>query len=145
LSNWLNHPIKQSPNNLMKRNRVFLIALVLAALALWFLLAPPRWWLNLTKPVDLSDPARAGAQVVEKYDCRGCHRIDGRGSLKAPDLTGVTERLNTVSLWLWLGDPKAVKGNTAMPNVHLSDPEIEAVIAYLRALDAHQGRSRRNE
>jgi mono/diheme cytochrome c family protein len=119
----------------MKRNRVFLIAFSLAALALWLLLAPPRWWLNLTKPVDLSDPVRAGALVVEKYDCRGCHQIDGRGSLKAPDLAGVTERLDNVSLWLWLGNPKAVKSNTAMPNFHLSDSEIEAVVAYLTALD----------
>jgi mono/diheme cytochrome c family protein len=120
----------------MKRDRIFLVALALAVLALRLLLAPPRWWLTLTKPVDLSDPATAGAQVVEKYDCRSCHRIDGRGSLKAPDLAGVTERLDNVSLWLWLGNPKAVKGNTAMPNFHLSDAEIEAILAYLRALEA---------
>jgi hypothetical protein len=50
----------------MKRDRIFLVALALAALALWLLLAPPRWWLDLTKPVDLSNPGRAGAQVVEK-------------------------------------------------------------------------------
>lgn len=120
----------------MKRNRIFLIPLALAALALWFLLAPPRWWLNLTKPVDLGDPVRAGAQMVERYDCRRCHRLDGRGALNAPDLSGVTTRIDNISLWLWLGNPKAVKGNTAMPNFHLSDAEIEAIVAYLHALDA---------
>jgi mono/diheme cytochrome c family protein len=120
----------------MKRNRIFIIACALAALAFWLLLAPPRWWLNLTKPVDLSNPVQAGAQVVEKYGCRTCHRIDGRGSLKAPDLAGVTARLDNVSLWLWLSNPRAVKGNTAMPNFHLSDAEIEAILAYLRALEA---------
>jgi len=120
----------------MKRNRIFLIALALAAIALWLLLDPPRWWLNLTKPVDLSDPARAGARLVEKYDCRSCHRIEGRGALKGPDLAGVTERLDEVSIRLWLVNPKAVKGDTAMPNFHLSDPEITAIVAYLEALDA---------
>ncbi len=119
----------------MKRNRIFFIALAIALVVLWLLVAPPRWWLNLIKPVDLTDPVKAGAQVVEKYACRDCHRIDGRGSLKAPDLAGVTERLDTVSLWLWLGNPKAVKGNTAMPSFHMSDGEIEATIAYLQSLD----------
>jgi mono/diheme cytochrome c family protein len=120
----------------MRRNRLFVIAFVIAAFTLWLLLAPPRWWLSLTKPVDLSNPARAGAQVVEKYNCRSCHWIDGRGGLKAPDLAGVTEQLDAVLLWLWLSNPQAVKGNTAMPNFHLSDSEIEAIVAYLTALDA---------
>lgn len=117
----------------MKRKRSYFIALGVAILVLWFLVAPPPWWLNLTKPVDLSDPVKAGAQVVAKYDCRSCHRIDRRGSLKAPDLASVTERLDTVSLWL--GNPRAVKSNTAMPNFHMSDSEIEAIVAYLRSLD----------
>lgn len=119
----------------MKRKRSYFIALGIAILVLWFLVAPPRWWLNLIKPVDLSDPVKAGAQVVEKYDCRSCHRIDRRGSLKAPDLASATERLDTVSLWLWLGNPRAIKSNTAMPNFHMSDSEIEATIAYLRSAD----------
>lgn len=119
----------------MRRNRIFLIPLAVVVLGLWLLLAAPRWWLNLTKPVDLSNPVQAGARVVEKYDCRGCHRIDGRGALKAPDLAGVTERLDEVSLRLWLRAPRAVKGGTAMPNFHLSDAEIEAIVAYLETLD----------
>lgn len=119
----------------MRRNRIFLIPLAVVVLGLWLLLAPPRWWLNLTKPVDLSNPVQAGARVVEKYDCRGCHRIDGRGALKAADLTGVSERLDSVSLRLWLRDPKAIKGDTAMPNFHLSDAEIEAIVIYLTAMD----------
>lgn len=120
----------------MKRNRIFLAALAVALVALWFLLNPPRWWLNAIKPVDLTDPARTGAQLVEKYDCRNCHTVGGRGALKAPDLAGVTGRLDNVSLWLWLGNPKAVKSNTAMPNFHLADGEIEAIVAYLRSVDS---------
>jgi cytochrome c2 len=86
--------------------------------------------------VDLSDPARAGAQVVEKYDCRRCHRIDGRGALKSPDLEGVTHRLDEVSIRVWLLDPKAVNANTAMPAFHLSDGEVTALVAYLTDLDS---------
>jgi mono/diheme cytochrome c family protein len=115
--------------------RLLVPILVLIAVALWLALAPPRWWLNLTKPVDLSDPAATGERLVEQYDCRGCHRIDGRGSLKAPDLAGVAERLDRVSIRQWLRDPGAIKGDTAMPNFRLSDSEIEAMVAYLTSSD----------
>jgi mono/diheme cytochrome c family protein len=119
----------------MKRNGIFLIALAPALVALWLLLAPPRWWLNLTKPVDLSDPVKAGERIALRYDCRSCHQIDGRGSLKASNLSGVTERLDRVSLRIWLSDPTAVDSRTAMPNFKLSDPELDALIAYLSHLD----------
>ena len=101
----------------------------------WLWISPPRWWLNYTKPVDLSDPVRAGAAVVERYDCRRCHSIDDSGLSKAADLAGVTKRLDTVSLRLWLRDPRAIMWRTIMPNFKLSDGEIEAIVAYLTALD----------
>ncbi|RMG95981.1 MAG: cytochrome c [Chloroflexi bacterium] len=104
-------------------------------IVLWFVFAPPRWWLNLTKSVDLTDPVATGQALVEKYECRSCHKIGGAGALKAPDLNGVTERLDEVAIRLWLRNPRAVKGNTPMPNFHLSDSEIEALVAYLTALD----------
>lgn len=82
----------------------------------------------------MSDPVAAGVQVVAKYDCRSCHRIEGRGALTAPPLDDAALRLDDVSLRLWLRNPRAIKGNTAMPNFHMSDSEIEAVVAYLESL-----------
>ncbi|MFQ5420897.1 MAG: c-type cytochrome [Anaerolineae bacterium] len=104
--------------------------------ALWLLIAPPRWWLNLTKPVDLSDPAASGRCLVVQYDCRSCHRIDGRGAALAPDLAGVTGRLNEASLQKRLRNPRSGRKETPMPNFRLSDGEIEAIISYLREVDA---------
>lgn len=106
-----------------------------AAFAVWLWLFPPRWWLNYTKPVDLSDPVGAGNSIVVKYTCRQCHLIGGEGKAKGPSLDGVTDRLDTVSLRLWLRDPRSIKWNTPMPNLQLSDPEIEAISSYLKALD----------
>lgn len=103
--------------------------------ALWLLIAPPRFWLNLTKRVDLTDAAATGEQLTRDYDCRGCHRVAGEGALKAPSLDDATERLDPVSLRLWLRNPRAVKGDTAMPNFRLSDSEVEAIVAYLEQLN----------
>lgn len=113
----------------------FVFLIVLIVLVLWFVFAPPRWWLNLTKAVDLSDPVATGASLVEKYECRRCHRLNGQGALKAPNLDGVAQRLDSVSLRLWLQNPKNIKANTAMPNFKLSDSEIEALVAYLVSLN----------
>ena len=65
--------------------------LVAVAVAVLFLFFPPRWWLNATKPVDLSDPETTGAALVAEYDCRRCHLIDSQGKSKGPNLAGVPE------------------------------------------------------
>ncbi len=120
----------------MKRSRIILLLnAVIIVIAAWLWLMPPRWWLNTIKPVDLTDPVAAGQLVVEDYGCRACHLIGAEGHrLKAPDLNGITERLDAVSLRLWLRDPRAIKWKTLMPNFNLSDPEIEAIAAYLGTL-----------
>ena len=109
--------------------------LVLVVLALWLVVSPPRFWLNLTKSVQPS--AAVGGQLVDDNGCRGCHRIGGEGALKGPDLDEVVMRQSAadpaqVTLRLWLRDPKAIKSNTAMPNFHLSDSQIEAILLYLQ-------------
>ena len=107
-----------------------------AAIGVWLWLAPPRWWLNYMKPVDLTDPVTAGKLVIEKYGCRKCHLIGKTGHrLKAPNLNDVTDRLDPVSLRLWLRNPRSIRWRTLMPNFHLSDPEIEAISSYLNTLN----------
>ena len=124
----------------MTPKRILILIGVLAVLlVVWFVLAPPRFWLNLTKAVEPT--ASTGAQLVEQYECRACHRIAGQGALKAPSLDGITLRSDDpvhVTLRLWLRDPQAVKGDTAMPNFRLSDSEIEAILAYLNEIDGSQ-------
>lgn len=117
------------------RRRAPVLAALAIATIIWLGLMPPRWWLNLTKKIDTTDPVRAGAALVEHYDCRRCHLIAGRGALNAPDLTGVTDRLDRVSLRLWLRSPRAIDGDTAMPDFRLSDSEIDVIVAYFESLD----------
>ena len=121
-----------------KRILILIVALALLVIA-WFALAPPRFWLNMTKAVEPT--AAVGAQLVEQYECRACHRIAGEGALKAPSLDDITLCSDDpvhVTLRLWLRDPGAVKGDTAMPNFRLSDSEIEAILAYLTEIDQTQ-------
>lgn len=118
------------------RRFIALAVLIIIIGVIWFAVSPPRFWLNLTKSVE--PDAQVGEQLVARYNCRGCHRIGGEGAIKAPDLTGITRRVSDpalVPLRLWLQNPKKVKPNTAMPNFHLSDSQIEAILLYLTELD----------
>ena len=119
----------------MSKKRSVQVLFLATVIVLWFLVYPPRWWLNIIKPVDLTDPAQAGDTLVEKYNCRQCHVVEGEGKFFGPTLKGVTNRLDAVSLRLWLRDPRSIKWQTSMPNFNLSDPEIEAIVSYLKAAD----------
>ena len=115
----------------MRRWIIIGIVIVLILL-LWLWLFPPQSWLNLTKKAAVSP--EVGASLVVKYDCRNCHRIEDSGALVGPELNGILDRTDPMIVRLWLHNPSAVKGNTPMPNFHLSDSEIEAIVAYLATL-----------
>lgn len=117
------------------RRGIIGVGLILAVLVFWLTLRPPLFWLNLTAEVEPT--VMVGAQLVEQNNCRGCHRIGGRGALTAPALDEVVRRQQEqdpalVVLRFWLRDPRAVKPNTAMPTFRLSDSQIEALLLYLQ-------------
>lgn len=114
----------------MKKVLYSLLALLLLALVV-ILIARPRWYLNLTKRVEASP--EVGAALVEKYECRKCHTIGGEGALYAPNLDKSVTYLTDEALYGWLANPRSIRPNTPMPNFHLSDSKIQAIIAYLRA------------
>jgi cbb3-type cytochrome oxidase cytochrome c subunit len=91
------------------------------------------------------DPALAkrGKTVYTNRGCEGCHTI-GKGRRAGPDLAGVTERRSEDWLKKWLKDPTAMMDSDStakqlvadahgvkMPNLKLSDSDVDALISYL--------------
>lgn len=72
------------------RRYISIVVLAVVITIIWFVLAPPRVWLNTTKSVEPT--AQVGEQLVARYGCRGCHRIGGQGAIKAPDLTALPNK-----------------------------------------------------
>ncbi|HHO55376.1 MAG TPA: c-type cytochrome, partial [Trueperaceae bacterium] len=66
--------------------------------------------------------------------CTACHSLQGSGGNVGPALDGVGNRYDTAYLKKWLKDPQAVKAGTAMPNLSLSDDNIEALANFLSGL-----------
>jgi cytochrome c oxidase subunit II len=89
-------------------------------------------------------PAAEGLTLFNAKGCAGCHTVAGVSQGKVgPDLTHLQSRttfagsmfnLNEENLRTWLHDPPGVKPGSLMPNLGLSDEEIDQLIAYLETL-----------
>jgi cytochrome c oxidase subunit 2 len=112
------------------------------------------WIAAQAEPAQTPDDqlAQEGEALFEEATCIACHAIDGyeesTGSAAAvrigPDLThfasrdafagGVIEN-NEENLKAWLANPQQVKAGAQMPNLGLSDGDIDALTAYLQSLE----------
>jgi cytochrome c oxidase subunit II len=105
------------------------------------------WAANQKQPAvqPTSDLAKAGEQVFTTGACIGCHTINGTVAQAkvGPDLTHVGSRTTIAGGTLdntaenvakWLHDPPAVKPGSIMPNLHLTDDQIQKLVAYLESL-----------
>jgi cytochrome c oxidase subunit 2 len=88
-----------------------------------------------------------GAQLFANGACVTCHTLRGTPAQAkvGPDLTHFGSRktiaANTLpndpqgnNLRKWLKNPQAVKPGNDMPNLNLSDQDVEALVAYLQSL-----------
>ena len=101
---------------------------------------------NALKPPEGSLAAK-GEEIYLNAGCTQCHVIDGiwdiQGDRIAPNLTHVASRHvlggasfnnNQEDLTAWLANPAAIKPGTFMPNLELTEEEIDALIEYLGSL-----------
>ena len=89
-------------------------------------------------------PEAEGNQVFQQKGCAGCHTIQGISDGNVgPNLTHLASREtiagsvlenNAQDLRTWLHDPPAVKPGSIMPNLGLSDHELDVLVAYLQSL-----------
>jgi mono/diheme cytochrome c family protein len=91
--------------------------------------------------------AKHGKKLFTEHSCNSCHAMGTEGSATTgPNLAGVTKResLGWIKKWIkdpdkMLNDPKVVslkkKYPTPMPNMALSDLEVDDIVAYLKSFD----------
>ncbi len=73
---------------------------------------------------------------TNKYGCNGCHAIGGEGGKVGPALDRAGFRLNPTWVYRWIKNPQAMKPETRMPALGLSDADAKAVTMYLGTLNA---------
>lgn len=98
---------------------------------------------NVARPDLTATPDQAAQQAeigkrlyVNKYGCNGCHRIGEEGGKVGPALDRAGFRLNGTWIYRWVKNPQAMKPETRMPALGLSDADAKAVTMYLGTLRA---------
>ncbi len=79
-------------------------------------------------------PIEAGKKVYEAKGCGACHVISGVGGKVGPELTTIGKIRDANFLHKWLKNPQAVKPETIMPNLGLTDKELKPLVEYLTSL-----------
>lgn len=117
------------------------IGAIVAAFGLALLAASALPWDRAAGDSDMVAAADAGygRMLFEAKSCAQCHRhaavpnsgrFGGGYPAPAPDLTN--RPLDRTYLRAWLRDPRAVKPTTEMPNLGLSEAEIDALVVFLQ-------------
>ncbi len=77
----------------------------------------------------------AGKEVWHRKDCINCHTLLGEGAYYAPDLTKIAQQRGDAYLKAFLKQPSRFyseeRDRRLMPNLNLSDEQIDALIAFL--------------
>ncbi len=88
----------------------------------------------LTHADALDEHVVAGKRAFQGHNCNDCHTILGFGAYYAPDLTRAYARLGEDAVRRRLEAPEVVFASSyrKMPQQHLTEGEIEDVVAFLR-------------
>src|SRR3989442_10451668 len=104
-----------------------------------------RWIEEQRRPTQASATVSEGRRIFEATACINCHAVNGTvaDGRFGPDLTHLMSREsiaagaapNTLkNLRLWIQNAEAIKPESKMPAMGLSDHELDAVTAYLATL-----------
>ena len=75
-----------------------------------------------------------GRKLFYAMNCYGCHKIDGmsEGTL-GPDLTEAGKKFKIDYLWESIVEPRANLSTSFMPQFHLGDEDVKALVIFLKS------------
>jgi len=88
-------------------------------------------------PAEEAQLAARGKQLYfNKYGCNACHKTGDIGGEVGPALDRAGFRLNAHWVYRWIKYPQQMKPETKMPNLGISDEDAQAIMWYLKTLNA---------
>ena len=118
-----------SPRNFNSRNR-----LVYTVLGIAFVLFTGLVYTQAVPyQAEIANPmAVHGKMLWQQKNCSSCHQLYGLGGFLGPDLTNVISAKGKGKIY---AAAIMKSGTQVMPNFHLNDMEIEALLAFLEQAD----------
>jgi cytochrome c oxidase subunit 2 len=83
---------------------------------------------------DQSALVAQGRTVFRDQGCYGCHTVGATGTPIATDLSRIGTKHDEAYFTRWLRDPSVQRPSAHMPKLQLSEPEVQALAAYLGSL-----------
>lgn len=101
-----------------------------------------NWVASMTAPDETVTVDSEGGASVFAAKCLSCHAIDSSQRSLGPNLDGFANRETVAGFrpnneeWLrkWLLDPQEVKPGNEMPNVGLTDEELDQLVEFMKTL-----------
>ncbi len=87
-----------------------------------------------TLPLQATAAVIHGRQLVNRYMCLACHKIDGEGGEEGPDLSTVGSQRSWTWIYAHTARPQGVVAGSTMPVFALKRDEIQDVTIYLMTL-----------
>jgi len=82
---------------------------------------------------NITEQVAFGKKLWEENNCIGCHTLMGEGAYFAPELGNVYDRRGPEFIKAWMkAQPTGAPGRRQMPQFHLSDEELDALVAFLK-------------
>ncbi len=82
--------------------------------------------------VSCKHPEYTTGQAVYEGECMKCHKLNGEGGTKGPDLTGIFSKKDEAYFRAYTLDPRTQKADGTMPPAKVSDRELDLVVQYIR-------------
>lgn len=75
-----------------------------------------------------------GESLVKRYQCTGCHQINGKGGKLGPELNGVIKRKGKSFVIKKIKNPRFDNPASAMPQFPISRKQVKAIVEYMESL-----------
>ena len=90
--------------------------------------------LAVTVPQAVFADAAKGEPVYKSHQCSMCHKVNGSGGKKGPDLSAVGTQRDAEWLAKYLVNPKAMLPKGTMPPAKVTPAELKDLVTYLETL-----------
>jgi len=74
-----------------------------------------------------------GKQLIQRKGCLTCHSLNGKGGHLGPPLQTTPSWSGPERMARYLHNPRDVNPKAIMPNLHLKDAEIQAIVKFLQS------------